>query len=315
MAGHEDDAQLRRQPQQQSAATASCLRAQRISTSMERTWLRSADRTRLSTRWSSLDKASITTCRSRQRTARALLVSSAPAWLLRRPGAGWCNRSADRRRSAKSRSRFGWPDRAHLCRTRPAASCFGSERPEHSCLGLVDQLYSGHLSGYTPAVIQTNPAQQELWRVANTAADTILNLQYMVNGTAQAVQVVAIDGYPIASGSSGQPSSQRDQHSSASRLARGVRRHDAQRRRSGAVDHAVLEYRSGWRFRSHADDRKCRQPKRLKARRKQTPQSQAAAGAVLLKQRSRASQRSQAPHPWRSATSTSPKYFKPGGPE
>jgi FtsP/CotA-like multicopper oxidase with cupredoxin domain len=57
---------------------------------------------------------------------------------------------------------------------------------------------------YTPAVIQTNPSQQELWRVANTAADTILNLQYVVNGTPQAMQVVAIDGYPIASGSSGQ---------------------------------------------------------------------------------------------------------------
>jgi FtsP/CotA-like multicopper oxidase with cupredoxin domain len=57
---------------------------------------------------------------------------------------------------------------------------------------------------YTPAVIQTNPSQQELWRVANTAADTILNLQYVVNGTPQAMQVVAIDGYPIASGSSGE---------------------------------------------------------------------------------------------------------------
>jgi FtsP/CotA-like multicopper oxidase with cupredoxin domain len=59
---------------------------------------------------------------------------------------------------------------------------------------------------YTPAVIQTNPSQQELWRVANTAADTILNLQYVVNGTPQAMQVVAIDGYPIASGSSGETS-------------------------------------------------------------------------------------------------------------
>jgi FtsP/CotA-like multicopper oxidase with cupredoxin domain len=59
---------------------------------------------------------------------------------------------------------------------------------------------------YTPAVIRTNPAQQELWRVANTAADTILNLQYVVNGTPQAMRVVAMDGYPIASGSSGQPS-------------------------------------------------------------------------------------------------------------
>ena len=59
---------------------------------------------------------------------------------------------------------------------------------------------------YTPAMIQTNPGQQELWRVANTAADTILNLEYIVNGTPQPVQVVAIDGYPIASGSSGQQS-------------------------------------------------------------------------------------------------------------
>ena len=59
---------------------------------------------------------------------------------------------------------------------------------------------------YTPAVIQTAPGQQELWRVANTAADTILNMEYMVHGAAQALQVVAIDGYPIAAGSSGQVS-------------------------------------------------------------------------------------------------------------
>jgi len=54
---------------------------------------------------------------------------------------------------------------------------------------------------YTPAIIPTNPGQQELWRVANTAADTILNLQYIVNGTAQPMQVYAIDGYPLSSGS------------------------------------------------------------------------------------------------------------------
>ena len=59
---------------------------------------------------------------------------------------------------------------------------------------------------YTPAVIQTNPTQQELWRVVNSAADSILNLQYVVNGTPQPMQIVAIDGYPIASGSSGQTS-------------------------------------------------------------------------------------------------------------
>jgi FtsP/CotA-like multicopper oxidase with cupredoxin domain len=59
---------------------------------------------------------------------------------------------------------------------------------------------------YTPAVIPTNPGVQELWRVANTAADTILDLQYVVGGVAQAVQVVAIDGYPIAGGTSGSAS-------------------------------------------------------------------------------------------------------------
>ncbi len=59
---------------------------------------------------------------------------------------------------------------------------------------------------YTPAVIQTDPGRQELWRVANTSADTILDLQYTIDGTAQMLQVVAIDGYPIAAGSSGQPS-------------------------------------------------------------------------------------------------------------
>ena len=54
---------------------------------------------------------------------------------------------------------------------------------------------------YTPAVIQTVPAEKELWRVANTAADAILDLQYVVNGTAQPMQVYAIDGYPLSSGS------------------------------------------------------------------------------------------------------------------
>ena len=54
---------------------------------------------------------------------------------------------------------------------------------------------------YTPAVIATIPGEQELWRVANSAADTILNLQYVVNGTPQPMQVYAIDGYPLSSGS------------------------------------------------------------------------------------------------------------------
>lgn len=54
---------------------------------------------------------------------------------------------------------------------------------------------------YTPAVIKTVPGEKEFWRVVNSGADTILNLQYIVNGTAQPLQVYAIDGYPLSSGS------------------------------------------------------------------------------------------------------------------
>jgi len=54
---------------------------------------------------------------------------------------------------------------------------------------------------YAPAVIATLPAEQELWRVVNSGADTILNLQYIVNGTAQPIEVYAIDGYSLSSGS------------------------------------------------------------------------------------------------------------------
>ena len=55
---------------------------------------------------------------------------------------------------------------------------------------------------YIPAVIQTNPAHQQLWRVASTATGTILNLQSIVGRMAEVVQVVEIDGYPVASAGS-----------------------------------------------------------------------------------------------------------------
>ncbi len=54
---------------------------------------------------------------------------------------------------------------------------------------------------YTPAILPVAPGQQQLWRVLNSAADTIFNLQYVVAGTAQQLTVVAIDGVPITSGS------------------------------------------------------------------------------------------------------------------
>ena len=106
---------------------------------------------------------------------------------------------------------------------------------------------------YTPAVIQTNPTQQELWRVANSSADTILNLQYVVNGTPQPMQVVAIDGYPIASGSSGQTS----ESETSILMPPGARAEfvvtTPKDERSGAIDYPELGYRSRWGLRPDAD--------------------------------------------------------------
>ena len=51
--------------------------------------------------------------------------------------------------------------------------------------------------GYTPAVIQAKPHERQFWRVLNAAADTIFDLQLIVNGTAQPLDVVAVDGVPL----------------------------------------------------------------------------------------------------------------------
>ena len=83
---------------------------------------------------------------------------------------------------------------------------------------------------YTPAVVQTPAGEQEFWRVLNAAADTILNVQYVVNGVAQPVQVVAIDGYPIGAWSARCPAIRnRNELAAWSRCASRIRRHHTQR--------------------------------------------------------------------------------------
>jgi FtsP/CotA-like multicopper oxidase with cupredoxin domain len=53
---------------------------------------------------------------------------------------------------------------------------------------------------YTPAVIEAIPGGRELWRVANAAADTILDLQVLdQNGNPQPLLIVAIDADPTGS--------------------------------------------------------------------------------------------------------------------
>src|SRR5271155_208249 len=59
--------------------------------------------------------------------------------------------------------------------------------------------YSASAPHYTPAVIQMKSGQIEFWRVANTSADTIIDLQLQYDGAAQPLQVVALDGVPTGS--------------------------------------------------------------------------------------------------------------------
>jgi FtsP/CotA-like multicopper oxidase with cupredoxin domain len=52
---------------------------------------------------------------------------------------------------------------------------------------------------YQPAVIETQEGTQEFWRVANASANTIFDIQVIYDGTAQPLQVAALDGVPTGS--------------------------------------------------------------------------------------------------------------------
>jgi FtsP/CotA-like multicopper oxidase with cupredoxin domain len=52
---------------------------------------------------------------------------------------------------------------------------------------------------YPPAIIQMHTGQQEFWRVANAAANTIMDVQVLYDGVPQPLQVVGFDGVPTGS--------------------------------------------------------------------------------------------------------------------
>ena len=52
---------------------------------------------------------------------------------------------------------------------------------------------------YVPVRIGMKPQEKQLWRVANTAADTILDLEVQYDGVVQPLEIVAIDGVPTGS--------------------------------------------------------------------------------------------------------------------
>ena len=88
------------------------------------------------------------------------------------------------------------PERTLILRDQPNASqVTGTNRPTWNIsLNHVPILYPE----YTPAVIDTPPAEQEFWRLANQAADTIFQVQIVAGGTPVALQVYAVDGVPVS---------------------------------------------------------------------------------------------------------------------
>lgn len=59
--------------------------------------------------------------------------------------------------------------------------------------------FSGNLVFFLAGGLTVPSGEQELWRVANTSADTILDLQVIYDGVPQTLNVVAIDGVPVNS--------------------------------------------------------------------------------------------------------------------
>jgi FtsP/CotA-like multicopper oxidase with cupredoxin domain len=65
----------------------------------------------------------------------------------------------------------------------------------------------GNLKGitFTPAVLPMQEGETQFWRVVNSSADTILDLQVLYDGVPQTMDVVAIDAVPVNSQDGLQP--------------------------------------------------------------------------------------------------------------
>jgi FtsP/CotA-like multicopper oxidase with cupredoxin domain len=58
---------------------------------------------------------------------------------------------------------------------------------------------------FTPAVLHMNRGEKQFWRVSNSTADTILDLQVVYDGVPQTLQIVGIDAVPVNSQDGTQP--------------------------------------------------------------------------------------------------------------
>jgi FtsP/CotA-like multicopper oxidase with cupredoxin domain len=72
---------------------------------------------------------------------------------------------------------------------------------------MTDTTQNPPVTTYTPAILQMEEGQKQFWRITNSTADTILDLQEQFDGVPQTLQVVAIDGVAVNSQDGGtQPS-------------------------------------------------------------------------------------------------------------
>jgi FtsP/CotA-like multicopper oxidase with cupredoxin domain len=62
-----------------------------------------------------------------------------------------------------------------------------------------NQAVAGGPVTFSPAVLNMEPGEREFWRVTNSSADTILDLQVQFDGVAQTIQLVGIDAVPVNS--------------------------------------------------------------------------------------------------------------------
>jgi FtsP/CotA-like multicopper oxidase with cupredoxin domain len=62
-------------------------------------------------------------------------------------------------------------------------------------------------NNFVPPLLRMQPGTREFWRLANSTADTILDIQYVFDGVPQTMQVVAVDGVPLNSQDSTGPGS------------------------------------------------------------------------------------------------------------
>jgi hypothetical protein len=70
---------------------------------------------------------------------------------------------------------------------------------------MTDTTQNPPVTTYTPAILHMEPGETQFWRVSNSTADTILDLQVQFDRVPQNIRVVAIDGVALNSQDGAQP--------------------------------------------------------------------------------------------------------------